>query len=99
MLLDGGGISSDQYQSAVAVLEQTGATVPATTTTLPPQVTNPVLPTLPLHGHHHRHGGMLWQPELDYTWAWKTNISATEPAAIENLTQYDNTPQFWYLNK
>ena len=57
VLLDGGGISSDQYQSAVAVLEQTGATVPATTTTLPPQVTNPVLPTLPLHGHHHRHGG------------------------------------------
>ncbi len=57
VLLDGGGISSNQYQSAVAVLEQTGATVPATTTTLPAQVTNPVLPTLPLHGHHHRHGG------------------------------------------
>jgi peptide/nickel transport system substrate-binding protein len=42
---------------------------------------------------------VLWQPELDYTWAWKSNISSTEPAGIENLTQYDNTPQFWYLNK
>jgi peptide/nickel transport system substrate-binding protein len=42
---------------------------------------------------------VLWQPVLDYTWAWKTNISATDPTAFENLTQYDNTPQFWYLNK
>jgi peptide/nickel transport system substrate-binding protein len=42
---------------------------------------------------------VLWQPVLDYTWAWKTNISATEPQAFENLTQYDNTPQFWYLTK
>jgi peptide/nickel transport system substrate-binding protein len=42
---------------------------------------------------------VLWQPVLDYTWAWKSNISSTEPAGIENLTQYDNTPQFWYLNK
>jgi peptide/nickel transport system substrate-binding protein len=42
---------------------------------------------------------VLWQPELDYIWAWKTNISSTEPQGIENLTQYDNTPQFWYLNK
>jgi peptide/nickel transport system substrate-binding protein len=42
---------------------------------------------------------VLWQPELDYIWAWKTNISSTEPAGIENLTQYDNTPQYWYLNK
>ena len=42
---------------------------------------------------------VLWQPVLDYTWAWKTNISATEPEAFENLTQYDNTPQFWYLTK
>ena len=42
---------------------------------------------------------VLWQPELDYIWAWKTNISSTEPQGIENLTQYDNTPQFWYLVK
>ena len=42
---------------------------------------------------------VLWQPVLDYIWAWKTNISATDPAGIENLTQYDNTPEFWYLNK
>jgi peptide/nickel transport system substrate-binding protein len=42
---------------------------------------------------------VLWQPVLDYTWAWKATISSSEPAGIENLTQYDNTPQFWYLNK
>ncbi len=42
---------------------------------------------------------VLWQPVLDYTWAWKSNISATDVTAFENLTQYDNTPQFWYLNK
>ncbi len=42
---------------------------------------------------------VLWQPVLDYTWAWKTTISSSEPAGIENLTQYDNTPQFWYINK
>jgi peptide/nickel transport system substrate-binding protein len=40
---------------------------------------------------------VLWQPVLDYVWAWKSNISATTPTAIENLTQYDDTPQFWYL--
>jgi peptide/nickel transport system substrate-binding protein len=42
---------------------------------------------------------VLWQPVLDYTWAWKTNVSATTPEAFENLTQYDDTPQFWYLTK
>jgi peptide/nickel transport system substrate-binding protein len=40
---------------------------------------------------------VLWQPVLDYVWAWKSNISATTPTAIENLTQYADTPQFWYL--
>jgi serine/threonine protein kinase len=60
VLVDGGGISSDQYQSAVAVLEQTGATVPTTTTTttVPPPVAPPsVIPVPPIHGHHHHHGG------------------------------------------
>jgi peptide/nickel transport system substrate-binding protein len=42
---------------------------------------------------------VLWQPVLDNTWAWKSNISATDPAAFENLTQFDNTPQFWYLTR
>ena len=42
---------------------------------------------------------VVWQPVLDYTWAWKTNISASDPTAIENLTQYTATPEFWYLNK
>jgi peptide/nickel transport system substrate-binding protein len=40
---------------------------------------------------------VLWQPVSDYVWAWKSNISETTPTAIENLTQYDDTPQFWYL--
>ena len=42
---------------------------------------------------------VLWQPVLDDTWAWKTNISATEPQAFENLTQHGNSPQFWYTTK
>jgi peptide/nickel transport system substrate-binding protein len=42
---------------------------------------------------------VLWQPVFDYTWAWKTSISATDPTAFENLSQYDDTPQFWYLTK
>jgi peptide/nickel transport system substrate-binding protein len=42
---------------------------------------------------------VLWQPALDYIWVWKTNISAAEPQAFENLTQYDNTPQFWYTTR
>jgi eukaryotic-like serine/threonine-protein kinase len=35
VLLAGGGITSEQYQNVLAVLEQTGATVPTTTTTTP----------------------------------------------------------------
>jgi peptide/nickel transport system substrate-binding protein len=42
---------------------------------------------------------VLWQPVLDYVWVWKSNISATTPTAMENLTQYDDTPQFWYMTK
>ncbi len=42
---------------------------------------------------------VLWQPVPDYVWAWKSTISAATPTAIENLTQYDDTPQFWYLTK
>jgi len=42
---------------------------------------------------------VLWQPARDQIYAWKKNISATDPAAFENLTQYDVTPEFWYLTK
>ena len=42
---------------------------------------------------------VLFQPNRDYIWAWKTNVSATEPQALENLTQYYATPEFWYLTK
>jgi peptide/nickel transport system substrate-binding protein len=42
---------------------------------------------------------VLWQPVLDYVWVWRSNISATTPTAFENLTQYDDTPEFWYLTK
>jgi peptide/nickel transport system substrate-binding protein len=42
---------------------------------------------------------VLWQPNFDYVWVWKNNISASDPSAIENLTQYTATPEFWYVNK
>jgi peptide/nickel transport system substrate-binding protein len=42
---------------------------------------------------------LLWQPVNDQIWAWKSNISATDPAAFENLTQDNATPEFWYLTK
>jgi peptide/nickel transport system substrate-binding protein len=41
----------------------------------------------------------LWQPVRDHIFAWKTNISATDPQAFENLTQYSATPEFWYVTK
>jgi peptide/nickel transport system substrate-binding protein len=42
---------------------------------------------------------VLWQPVRDRVWAWKTSISATDPAAFENLTQFAATPEYWYLTK
>jgi peptide/nickel transport system substrate-binding protein len=42
---------------------------------------------------------VLWQPLRDHVYVWKKNISATTPQAFENLTQYDPTPEFWYLTK
>jgi signal transduction histidine kinase len=42
---------------------------------------------------------VLWQPARDRIYVWKTNISATDPSAFENLTQHTATPEFWYLNK
>jgi peptide/nickel transport system substrate-binding protein len=42
---------------------------------------------------------VMFQPNPDYIWAWKTNISATDSAAFENLTQYYATPEFWYTTK
>jgi peptide/nickel transport system substrate-binding protein len=42
---------------------------------------------------------VLWQPVRDRVWAWKTNISATDPDAFGNLTQFAATPEFWYTTK
>ncbi len=42
---------------------------------------------------------VLWQPSRDRIMAWKTNISSSRPEALENLTQYTATPEFWYLTK
>ena len=42
---------------------------------------------------------VLWQPVRDHIYAWKTSISASDPSAFENLTQYDSTPEMWYLTK
>ena len=39
----------------------------------------------------------MFEPNNDYTWAWKTNVAATKPEAFENLTQYYSTPEYWYL--
>src|SRR5690348_3507197 len=39
----------------------------------------------------------MFEPNNDYTRAWKTNVAATKPEAFENLTQYYSTPEYWYL--
>lgn len=41
---------------------------------------------------------VLFQPNPDYIWAWKTTISG-DPKSFENLTQYNLTPEFWYFTK
>ena len=40
-----------------------------------------------------------FQPNPDVIWAWKNTLSAVNPQAWENLTQYYATPEFWYFNK
>ncbi len=40
-----------------------------------------------------------FQPNPSVIWAWKTSLSAQNPQAWENLTQYYATPEFWYFNK
>ena len=42
---------------------------------------------------------VLWQPVRDRVWVWKTNVSATDPTAFSNLTQFAATPEFWYSTK
>jgi len=42
---------------------------------------------------------MQFQPNPDVIWAWENNLSAVNPQAWENLTQYYATPEFWYFNK
>ena len=54
VLLDGGGITSGQYQDAVTVLQPTGATV--TTSTTAPAPAQPLLSPFS-RGHGHGHGG------------------------------------------
>jgi peptide/nickel transport system substrate-binding protein len=39
-----------------------------------------------------------FQPVPDIVWAWKNTLSAVNPQAWENLTQYYATPEFWYFN-
>jgi peptide/nickel transport system substrate-binding protein len=39
---------------------------------------------------------VLFQPNPDLIWTWKTGISGT-PQSFENLTQYYATPEFWFL--
>jgi peptide/nickel transport system substrate-binding protein len=42
---------------------------------------------------------VMFQPNPDYIWAWKNTLSATNPQAWENLSQYYATPEFWYFTK
>ena len=56
VLLDGGGISSGQYQDVVNVLQRTGATTTTTTTTLPAPSQPFQTPTFGGHGHGHDRG-------------------------------------------
>jgi peptide/nickel transport system substrate-binding protein len=42
---------------------------------------------------------VLFQPVRDRVWIWKTSISASDPTAFENLTQFAATPEFWYTTK
>ncbi len=53
VLLDGGGITSGQYQDVVNVLQPTGATVPTTPTTAPAQAPGSFFQP---HGHGHGQG-------------------------------------------
>ncbi len=39
-----------------------------------------------------------FQPNPDVIWAWKNTLSAVNPQAWENLTQYYATPEFWFFN-
>ena len=41
---------------------------------------------------------VLFQPNPDYIWAWKTTIAGT-PASMASLTQYEANPEFWYSTK
>ena len=54
VLLDGGGITSGQYQDVANVLEPTGATTTTTTVTAPPQPFQ--APIFGGHGHGHDRG-------------------------------------------
>jgi hypothetical protein len=41
-----------------------------------------------------RNQPVLFQPNYDYTWAWKQTISGTQ-ASFRSLTQYFADPEFW----
>ena len=57
VLLDGGGITSGQYQDVVNVLQPTGATTTTTTTTTVPAPSQPFqTPFFEGHGHGHDRG-------------------------------------------
>lgn len=43
-----------------------------------------------------RNQPVLFQPNEDYVWAWKKNISGTA-ASFRSLTQYFANPEFWSL--
>jgi peptide/nickel transport system substrate-binding protein len=41
---------------------------------------------------------VMFQPNRDRVWVFKTGISSSKPEAIETLTQFQANPEFWYFN-
>jgi peptide/nickel transport system substrate-binding protein len=41
---------------------------------------------------------VLFQPNNDRVWVWKSTISSSKPEAIESLTQFYANPEYWYFN-
>jgi peptide/nickel transport system substrate-binding protein len=41
---------------------------------------------------------VMFQPEGDRVWVWKSTLSASKPEAWESLTQYYANPEYWYFN-
>ena len=41
---------------------------------------------------------VMFQPNDDRVWVWKSTLSSSKPEAWESLTQYYANPEYWYFN-